>query len=172
MATHHVSGFIAGGQIGFNWQVANWVLGIEGQASWSNADGEHEFSPFALRTEVEWLSTVAGRLGYAFDRVLVYAKGGAAFVHDKHRATFIELTPSGFPSFSGDKTRSGWIVGGGVEVAVGGNWSVKAEYNYMDFGKERVTLGPLIFDIDQQIQVVKFGVNYRFGAAAPVVARY
>jgi outer membrane immunogenic protein len=171
--SHDVSGLVAGGQLGFNWQTGNWVLGIEGQASWSNADGEHFWDPgsFTVGTDVRWLGTIAGRLGYAFDRVLVYAKGGAAFVHDEH--DFVE----GLDTAEGEKTRWGWMVGGGIEVAVVGNWSVKGEYNYMDFGKKAVAFvdptGVPAFTshIDQHLHVVKFGINYRFGPS-PVVARY
>jgi outer membrane immunogenic protein len=168
--SHDVSGVIAGGQLGFNWQTGNWVLGIEGQASWSNADGEHFWQPgtVTFRSDVQWLGTIAGRFGYAFDRVLVYAKGGAAFVHDEH-----ELAEGAIIIDQGDKTRWGWMVGGGIEVAVVGNWSVKGEYNYMDFGKESVafTPGQFTMQIDQHLHVVKFGINYRFGPS-PVVARY
>lgn len=176
--SHDVSGLIAGGQIGFNWQApgSNWVLGIEAQASWSNADGEHTFETgaggaFGFRTEVEWLGTVTGRLGYAFDRVLVYAKGGFAFAHDKYEW----FSVGEFEGVFSDHTRTGWTVGGGIEFALAGNWSVKGEYNYMDLGKKDVTFtldggGFATFDVDQQIHVAKFGVNYRFGG--PLVARY
>lgn len=178
--SHSVRGLIAGGQVGFNWQApgSNWVIGIEAQASWSNADGQHQLlfqgTGAGFRTEVEWLGTVTGRLGYAFDRVLVYAKGGFAFAHDNYES-FDPLNPATRRSF--DDTRTGWTVGGGVEMALGGNWSAKAEYNYMDLGKNDVTFtnpanGFFIrYNVDQQLHVAKFGINYRFGGG-PVVARY
>ncbi len=77
---------------------------------------------------------------------------------------------------SASETRSGWIVGTGLEWAFSGNWSAKAEYNYMDFGSRTVDFGsfrgvPVSLDIDQRISVVKAGVNYRFGDNV-VVARY
>ena len=168
--SHNVSGVVAGGQFGFNWQTGNLVLGIEGQGSWTNADGEHFWQPgtVTFRSDVRWLGTIAGRLGYAADRVLIYAKGGAAVVHDDH-----ELAEGPIIIDQGDKTRWGWMVGGGIEVAIAGNWSVLGEYNYMDFGKQGVTFAPGQFTmpIDQHLHVFKFGVNYRFGAT-PVVARY
>jgi outer membrane immunogenic protein len=167
--SHNVSGVIAGGQIGYNWQApgSSWVLGVEAQASWSGADGDHSIDVFRFATEVEWLGTVAARLGYAFDRVLVYAKGGFAFAHDKHT----------LGSLVTDQTRTGWMVGGGFEMAFGQNWSAKIEYNYMDLGKKDVTFTDtaddvfLTFNVDQQMHVVKLGINYRFGSG-PVVARY
>ena len=176
--SHDVSGLIAGGQVGFNWQApgSNWVLGIEAQGSWSNADGEHTGGGLGFRTEVEWLGTVTGRLGYAFDRLLIYAKGGFAFAHDKHELFF---PVSGDPSVFTDKTRTGWTVGGGFEYAFAGNWSAKLEYNYMDLGRKSVTFIDtdddvfLTFNPEQRMHVVKFGINYRFGGfGGPVVARY
>jgi outer membrane immunogenic protein len=168
LGSHDVSGVLAGGQIGFNWQFpgSNWVLGIEGQASWSNLKGDHIYDgDEGFQTKVNWLATVAGRVGYAWDRLLVYAKGGVAFADEKF--THFDTDDPGI-FFKDDQTRTGWMVGGGLEVALGGNWSAKGEYNYMDFGKKSVLFDPFAsglipFDIDQQIHVFKFGFNYRFG---------
>ena len=163
--SHDVSGLIAGGQAGVNWQTGNWVLGIEGRGAGRMLTANTSGSPGSVtfRTKVQWLGTVAGRLGYAFDRVLVYGKGGAAFAHDEHEIA------DGLDRVQIDKTRWGWMAGGGIEVALVGNWSAKGEYNYMDFGKKTVNDDGLV--IDQDIHVVKFGINYRFGPS-PVVARY
>jgi outer membrane immunogenic protein len=184
--SHDVSGMIAGGQIGINWQSGNWVYGIEAQASWSNADGRHTFGNGFYTTEVKWLGTIAGRLGYAHDRWLWYVKGGAAFAHDEHAfgPTFAVnfggvAVNAGQVLFEGDKTRWGWMVGAGLEYGLTPNWSAKLEYNYMDFGDKNVTFASIpplppasvTASIDQQLHVVKFGINYRFGAQ-PVVARY
>jgi outer membrane immunogenic protein len=180
VGSHDISGVIAGGQIGFNWQTGNWVWGVEGQMSWTNADGDHVEPSGLFRdsTEMNWLGTAAVRLGYALDRVLLYVKGGAAFVNE-------DFATAGLPgniliATHNDETRVGWMVGAGVEWALWDNWSAKIEYNFMDFGND--TFGfdfvpPLAghccdFDIDQQLHVVKFGINYRFGGGAPVVARY
>jgi outer membrane immunogenic protein len=179
IGSHDVSGFIAGGQIGFNWQApgSNWVLGVEGQFSWADLPGDHGFTDNILKTKVGWFGTVAGRLGYAFDRVLVYAKGGFAFAHDKFEHADLDGGIIDHVEV-GDQTRTGWMVGGGIEWALSGNWSLKGEYNYMNFAKKSVTLvGPefaFLFDIDQQIHVAKFGINYRFGGFGkyPVAARY
>jgi opacity protein-like surface antigen len=84
LGSHDVSGLLAGGQIGFNWQSGNWVFGIEAQASWTNADGRHDTPTTFFTTEVKWLGTIAGRIGWARDRLLLYVKGGAAFAHDEH----------------------------------------------------------------------------------------
>jgi outer membrane immunogenic protein len=189
---HDVSGFLAGGQIGFNWQTGNWVFGVEADASWTNAEGDHLSGPAAVltcfpgavvpggttcRTEMNWLGTVTGRVGYAFNNVLVYAKGGFAFANEDY-LMFDTATGGGLLFAStGDETRTGWTVGAGIEYGFTPNWSLKLEYNYMDFGGETVNLvdpviGTFTKDIDQQIHVVKGGFNYRFNWGAPVVARY
>jgi outer membrane immunogenic protein len=175
-----VSGFLAGGQVGFNWQAGAWVFGIEGQFSWTNADGSHPcvFNVgLTCTTEMNWLGTVAGRIGYAFNNVLLYAKGGFAFANEDYLQV---VTATGVPlALSEDETRTGWMVGAGLEYGFTPNWSFKVEYNYMDFGGDTFNLvipgAGVIFtvaDIDQQLHVVKAGVNYRFNWGAPVVARY
>jgi outer membrane immunogenic protein len=186
VGSHNVSGLIAGGQVGFNWQSGDWVYGIEAQASWSNADGRHEFGNAFFTTEVKWLGTIAGRLGYARDRWLWYVKGGAAFAHDEHAiGSTVQIVQGaivvnpGQVLFEGDKTRWGWMVGAGVEYGIASNWSAKLEYNYMDFGDKTISFAALpplppatiTAKIDQHLHVVKFGINYRFGAPA-LVARY
>jgi outer membrane immunogenic protein len=195
--SHEVSGFLAGGQIGFNWQAGNWVFGIEGQASWTNADDSHSSGALGVTcfpgggilgpiggttcaTEMNWLGSVAGRIGYAFNNVLLYAKGGFAFADEEFR---VVDTPTGgniVNAVSSEDIRTGWMVGAGLEYAFTPNWSFKVEYNYMAFGADAVTLIDPIFapalnlskEIDQQLHVVKAGINYRLNWGAPVVARY
>jgi outer membrane immunogenic protein len=174
--SHRVDGAVAGGQVGFNYQTGPWVLGVEGQFSWANLDGNH-LNPLdladSLTTRVRWMSSVAARIGYAFERTLVYVKGGGAWARDHH-----ETIDLGVLERTGGATRSGWLVGGGLEYGIGGGWSAKVEYNFMDFGRRTITMSPVdpagdadLFDIDQHIHTVIFGLNYRFGGG-PVVARY
>jgi outer membrane immunogenic protein len=180
---HDVDGFIAGGQIGCNlWQRDRWVLGIEGQASWADIDGS--VGPFpgitadqnSFRTEADVIGSIAARLGYAFGatgQTLIFVKGGAAFIHERFYA-FNDLFPA--LNLQSDKDlRWGWMVGGGFEQALNSNWSLKAEYNYSNFGTRDVDLcapGPICetYSIKQHVHLVKVGINYRFGG--PVVARY
>ena len=122
------------------------------------------------KTEVKWLGTVTGRIGYAWDRMLLYVKGGGAWVRDVYTIT----AGGGFFAETRD-TNWGWTIGAGLEYGLTPNWSVKAEYNYLDFGTERIRFTPNVGapfdrDVDQHIHVVKVGINYRFGG--PVVARY
>jgi outer membrane immunogenic protein len=179
---HDVDGFIAGGQVGCNlWQRDRWVLGIEGQASWADIDGSVTLPAVTtgqlatFRTDIDIIGSIAARLGYAFGatgQTLVFVKGGAAFVHEQFFATYA-IAP--VPQQSDKDLRWGWMVGGGIEQALSSNWSLKAEYNYSNFGTKDVSLcTPALvcdtFSIKQHIHLVKFGINYRFGG--PVVARY
>lgn len=168
---HHAVGILGGGQIGFSHQVARWVMGVEAQVSAANLKGAN-VDPTNLRvtisTRVDWLGSVAGRLGYASDRTLLFVKAGGAFVHDKHVATGVD--PGNASVGIANETRWGWIAGGGIEHALASNWSVKMEYNYMDFGTKRLTFNiagaaPAPEDVTQHIHLVKFGINYRFGFA-------
>jgi outer membrane immunogenic protein len=177
IGSHRAEGFIAGGQAGFNWQTGAWVFGLEGQFSWTNADGEHVCLGGVLtcRTEMNWMATAAGRVGYAFNNLLVYAKGGAAFVDEDH-SIFITGAP-GLGAATGSVTRTGWMVGAGLEWGFTPNWSAKIEYNFMDFGDDTVTFAfagaPLInLNVDQQVHVVKGGINYRFNWGSPIGGRY
>ena len=133
---------------------------------------------------------MTARIGWVWDRWLVYAKGGVAWDRDKYGFVgqqtclgFCLGGPGPFPfDFARSETRIGWTAGAGIEWAFWGNWSARLEYDFYDFGEHRVTLvdllgnfGPVPADVNQQIHTVKFGINYRFNfgkAPAPVVARY
>ena len=182
LGSHDVEGFLAGAQAGFNIQTGNFVFGIEGQWSWTNSDGEHTcLQPIVViggpvipgincRTEMDWVATVAGRVGYAFNNVLLYGKGGIAFASEEHSIFLTGLPPPAGPALTGGgDTRTGWMAGAGIEYGITPNWSAKIEYNYMDFGSEQIDFrDPLTnllivsMDIDQQVHVVKAGINYRF----------
>jgi outer membrane immunogenic protein len=178
--SHEADGFLGGGQIGFNYQVGQWVFGIEGDVSWSDLSGSGNhlvFPAYSGHSSIDWLATLTGRVGYAFDRTLLYVKGGVAFADDDHHIAFAGL---GRVTNSTGDTRTGWTVGAGIEHAFWNNWSAKIEYNYMDFGSDNHTFtyfaapAGLVerWDIDQTVHAVKFGINYRFGWGGPVVARY
>jgi outer membrane immunogenic protein len=177
-------GWLAGGQLGFNWQVGATVLGLEVDGSAADVRGERQSLAFPddrIASETTALGTIAVRAGYAVNNLLFYAKGGAAWAHDKH--TLIDApgdAPRAVAATFGD-THWGWMVGGGIEYGFAPNWSLKAEYNYLDFGTQTfrdVVCTPFCdlntFDetVAQRIHVVKLGLNYRFGGSAPIAARY
>jgi len=160
------NGFLGGGQVGYNYQIGQYVLGIEADGSWSGIKGGTTAFGAALDNNIDWTSTVTGRAGLAFDRWLVYGKGGVAFAGDRYSTNL--YTPG---TVEVTDTRIGWTVGAGVEYAFAPAWSAKLEYNYMDFGTKAVSFAPgTSTDIDQQVHAVKFGINYKFGG--PAMARY
>lgn len=171
-------GFVGGGQIGCDYQTGPWVFGIEGQATWTDLSASSPDLLSATGTiatsKIDALGTITGRVGYAFDRSLWYVKGGAAWARDKYSGA--DLIG---PLYSASETRWGWTIGGGWEYAFAPNWSFKVEYNFMDFGDKNTTFtnfagATFPFQIDQQVQTVLVGINYRFGdyGKSPVVARY
>jgi len=168
-------GFLGGGQVGFNYQIQQFVLGVEGDFSWTGINGGTSTggvvgAPLAttFNTDVNWVSTLTGRLGVAFDRWLVYGKGGVAWANEDFSTNLYTL-----PGTTVSDTRWGWTAGAGVEYAFAPAWSAKLEYNYMDFGTKSVSFAPgIATDIDQQIHAVKFGINYKFGLPGAVMARY
>jgi outer membrane immunogenic protein len=155
----HLSGGQVGGTAGYNWQVGSTVLGVEGDLDWSSLKGSATTAgcPSGCTTSDSWLSTVRGRVGYAFGSVLPYVTGGLA-VGDIRAAS---------PGFAGASTTNpGWTVGGGLEVALPGNWSAKAEYLHVDLGRFNCGLNCSASPTDNvsmHDDVVRAGLNYRFG---------
>jgi outer membrane immunogenic protein len=178
VSSHTINGILGGGQVGFNYQIAPWlVFGVEGQFSASDISGSTPcILVFKCTTDVNWLATVAGRIGSTHDRLMLYVKGGAAWADSDYFFDFAPIGPVNILNAS--DTRFGYMLGAGVEYAFYGNWSAKLEYNFLDFGTDTIGFGNEHFccidvDITQKIHLVKFGINYRlWGGAAPVAARY
>jgi outer membrane immunogenic protein len=134
------AGGFGGGQIGYNWQGVwhpHLVLGVEADIQGADIDAKGTFNPFGTVTavsesRVDWFGTVRGRLGYAFDSTLVYATGGFAYGHVHNSQADNRIPPV---IFNIDTTATGFTVGGGVEYKLAGAWSVKAEYQFIDLGK-------------------------------------
>jgi outer membrane immunogenic protein len=165
-------GVVIGGQIGCDYQFApSWVVGIEGAASGSTMKGSTTVGlPLGnpdtalVQAKTDFLTSVTARVGYAFDNVLLYAKGGVAMAGDRYDVTGpFANTPFGFV---GLENRIGWTAGGGVEWAFSQHWSASIEYDYYQFGHSviamsdptNVFLGNV--DVRQNIQVVKAGLNF------------
>ena len=171
-SNHHVSGGLAGGQIGCNYQTSSYVFGLEGEADWANIQGSalDTLSAGTLtdHSKIDFIATFAGRFGLAWGRALLYVKGGGAYAHDKY---WTIVNASGATFYSASQGRTGWLVGVGSEYAFDSNWSGKLEYDYIDFGTHSATFAggtfpgaPFPFDINQRVSLIKVGVNYRFGA--------
>jgi outer membrane immunogenic protein len=146
-----IDGWLAGGTLGYNYQIGQVVLGIEGDGGWSNIRGSAPCAvTLSCETRNNWLATVRGRVGYTFGRFLPYITGGVAFGDVKTSITGL-----------GDAhdTRAGWTVGGGLEASIAGPWSAKIEYLYVDLGNTSSFLGS---DADFTTNIVRAGINYRF----------
>ena len=179
-------GFIGGGQVGYNWQFNGPILlGLEADFNGhSSISSNNNFAGFGGGNSGSgFLGTVRGRLGFlATPTFLIYATGGLAYGNQWSAAnSSIALFAPGVVPFFGynnnqsNGVKAGWTAGGGLEWMFSPNWSVKAEYLYVDLGK-----GPSNFLLNygnaskSTAHVARLGVNYHFnwGAPAPVVARY
>jgi len=173
-------GVIAGGQIGCNYQISQLVVGIEGDGVWSsvrNTAGATfgtgvDTEGFQLRSANHWDADVAIRVGMAFDRLLIYGKGGVAWggFNFKESFTFGGTTTE---IINGNATLPGLLIGVGMEYAFFTNWTAKIEYNYIAFEQQQVnfneTVDGVVIPADAfgqnfgaTKQIIKVGVNYKF----------
>lgn len=154
------TGFVGGGQIGYNWQASNWVFGLEADANWNSiraGGGLVVPDPFLIatltgttNTQIDWTASFRGRVGVTFDRLLVYATGGGTVAGGRFSSSFTLTNPitgiffpipfQGTTNASENFSRLGWTVGGGLEYAFDRNWSIAGEYRYSDYGTRTVTL--------------------------------
>jgi outer membrane immunogenic protein len=182
---HNATGGTVGGQIGYRWQSANWVFGIEGQGNWADFKGDNvsTIAAFGLRNQskIDAFGLITGQVGYAWNNVLFYVKGGAAVVGDRYR-TFDTVTGLEFDR-ANDETRWGGTVGAGLEFGFAPNWSVGVEYNHIFLERRNIDFtgsgnfagaGLGVFTrtdrIDQNVDMGLVRVNYRWGG--PGIARY
>jgi outer membrane immunogenic protein len=180
-----LQGGLGGFQIGYNYRTDWLLLGVEGEFSWSDIK-KHNFACFTFGDQVcsaalQWFAVLAGRIGYVDGPSLFYVKGGAAWTRDhfSNLATCAGSQPTsrngvnadcGVTYFA-DQNRLGWLIGGGIEYLFAPNWSLKVEYNYMDFGSESVSFsdggaGFFTEEIHQRVSVVKAGLNYHFSGGS------
>ena len=176
---HSFGGVAGGGQIGCDYQFAtNWLIGIQGMFDGADLNGDNVFFDGIFHSKVRWFGTVTGRIGFLITpSVLIYGKGGVAFVGDNH--SFFECCHGDFAS-TGDFTRTGWDAGVGVEWMIFPSWSVWLEWDHMGFGDRNETFvfpdGDIfVANVKQSIDKILVGVNWRFGGfgkGAPIAARY
>ena len=174
---HNATGGVAGGQVGYRWQTSAWVLGIEAQGDWADLRGSNISllaAPFTNRSRIDAFGLFTGQVGYAWNNVLLYVKGGAAVTDDRFdvRSTIGDVLIA-----TGDnQTRWGGTVGIGLEYGFVPNWSAALEYDrlFMQAKDTRFidTRGGLlgIDRIRQDVDLVTVRVNYRWGG--PVIAKY
>jgi outer membrane immunogenic protein len=181
------TGLIAGGQAGFNYQVRNVLLGVEGDLSYtgprqtrlSGPFGEPACTPAVCTVtqsySADWLATLRGRIGLTSGKWLIYATGGLALADISYSDVFV--FPTSMNVGSTRTTRAGWTAGVGAEWAFASAWSIKIEYLYADLGTTRYTLTNATFPdatfvVDHRLteNIGRVGINYHLGG--PVVARY
>ncbi|MBR0895577.1 outer membrane beta-barrel protein [Bradyrhizobium tropiciagri] len=185
---HTASGATAGGQIGYRWQHAAWVFGLEAQGNWADLSGSNPsiaplFTGFENRTKIDAIGLFTGQIGYSWGAFLLYAKGGAAVMRDRYESVITPAfglgLPVGFIADRGSETRWGGVIGAGAEYAIAHNWSMALEYDHLFMGTDTVhlTYDPAFIAainhderVRQDVDMVTVRVNYRFGG--PVVAKY
>ncbi len=182
------SGFLWGVQGGFNYALnPNWVLGVEGDFTWTSIGNTQTSSlltaggvaipgtAVSVSRDLNWLASVRGRLGYTWDRFMLYGTGGAAWA-DYDGTASVTLANGATAGGSFGNTRSGWVAGVGVEWAIptfwfAGDWTTRVEYLHYDFrgtsGSASFGPGPgsVVYTFgDPTVDVVRVGLNYKFGA--------
>jgi outer membrane immunogenic protein len=169
------TGAVIGGEIGCDYQFSSHVvIGIEGTASGTTMKGSqivslHDSPPDVALVQAnnDFLASVTGRIGYAFDTVLLYGRGGFAVAGDKYNVSGGTVAGSGVAfNFQGLDNRYGWIAGGGVDWAFTPHWSMNVEYDYYHFGSGNILMtdgisgSTGVVDVKQTVQVIKVGFNF------------
>jgi outer membrane immunogenic protein len=177
---HDSSGGTVGGQLGYRWQAGPWVFGLEAQGNWADFSGSNAsllFGGIATnRTRIDAFGLFTGQVGYAWNNVLGYVKGGAAVTDNRYEGL---ATLTGTVTDRASDTRWGATVGAGIEYGFAPNWSAALEYDHLFMGTHNYGMTSVFpvagfntrnVDIKQDADIVTVRVNYRFGG--PVVARY
>jgi outer membrane immunogenic protein len=174
----NATGAVFGGQLGYNWQAANWVFGVEGDfdgasiEKFNNASATVVTAGFNINepfhTNVNWLASIRGRLGYVWGPGMIYATGGGAWAN----VDFDAGGPGNDSALTSTSTKSGWVVGAGYEWLINPNWSLRGEYLYYKFtdvANATVAGGAIVPGTftthnlgDMSINVFRVAVNYKF----------
>lgn len=163
---------VIGGHLGYNFQSGNWVFGIEGDIENTDLDSSDDSGAIIgfdshASFSIDWLASIRGRLGYAFDRSLIYVTGGAAFTDID-----FEGGPVGGPINSNSESVTGWTIGAGWEYALGrgltgsNELTARIEYRFISFEDASGDLAPDFPDVDQDIDLdihaIRVGLTYKF----------
>ena len=173
-------GMVGGLHAGYNYQFGQIVMGLEGDIEATSKKGRVAPWPVAgtsYAAKTDWQGSLRGRVGYAFDRALLYVTGGVAFANAKH--TYVDAVVP--VSVRTDSTRVGWTLGGGLEYAITNNWTARAEYRYTSFGNKTDVMpaagagafSGFRYKNDNTDHTVRVGVSYLFNmGSSPVVAKF
>jgi outer membrane immunogenic protein len=175
---YDATGGVAGGQLGYRWQTGGWVFGLEAQGDWADLRGSTASLVVpngTVRSTMDAFGLFTGQIGYAWNNVLLYAKGGAA-ITDKN-FQFLNTATGAINSSTGDHTRWGGTAGAGLEYGFAPNWSAALEYDHIFESGHVVAFttpagvpvaGPFTSGGDTDLVTAR--INYRWGG--PVVAKY
>jgi outer membrane immunogenic protein len=179
---HEATGGTVGGQVGYRWQSAAWVFGVEAQGNWADFKGSNTSLYFGAvginRTKVDAVGLFTGQIGYSWNNLLLYVKGGAAVTSDRYEGYSV---PGAGVFDRATETRWGGVVGVGAEYGFAPNWSLAFEYDHLFMGTRDVSLyttglflaaGAFTRNdrIRQAVDMFTARINYRWGG--PVVAKY
>jgi outer membrane immunogenic protein len=174
------TGAVIGGEIGCDYQFSsNVVMGIEGTASGTTMKGSAQVGLPAgnpgdialVQANNDFLAGVTGRIGYAFDNILIYGRGGFAVAGDKYDVSGGTFNGGGPFHFQGVDNRYGYVVGGGLDWAFTRHWSANVEYDYYGFGNGNILMTDQfsgltgVVNVKQSVQVIKVGFNFHIGGA-------
>ena len=190
---HDASGAVAGGQIGYRWQSSAWVFGLEAQGDWADLTGSRVSDVVFLRTlgdvtnrsKIDAIGLFTGQVGYAWNNVLFYVKGGAAVTRDVYED--FSSVIGGVIGARATETRWGGTVGAGLEFGFASNWSLGVEYDHLFMGTRTLGLTAVVpFNVNQfavaaggvavtdrirqDVDMFTVRLNYRFGG--PIIAKY
>ena len=177
---HDATGGVAGAQIGYRWQTGAWVFGLEAQGDWADLKGNNASLVnlgFTNQSRIDAFGLFTGQVGYAWNNVLWYVKGGGAVTDDRFRIYNTATGVLAATTTTTDGARWGGVVGTGLEFGFSPNWSAAIEYDHLFMGKHTYSFttvpGAVAFGTDrikQDVDLVTVRVNYRWGG--PVVAKY
>lgn len=157
----HDTGLTLGGQAGWNFQLDQFVFGIEGDLNYLDVGDPDTFTvakgPIVARTDYDWFATIRGRAGMAMGSTLFYVTGGVAFIDSDLR-----ITDQFGLSASDSDVLFGWTIGGGAEYAFDRRWSGKLEYLYASFESHSVATANASAEADPELHVIRLGLNYHF----------
>jgi outer membrane immunogenic protein len=192
LGSNNKTGFIGGGQAGYNWQTGAFVLGVEtdfqgttlsrttnviGPTFLLPSTGASDFFNLNSKTSLDWLGTTRGRVGFVVtpdNRLMIYGTGGVAYGGGSNNFSFFDNTTGAFWTGNPSSSRVGWVAGGGVEYAWTNNWTIRAEYLYADLGSKNftsvgnaaaATFFPGVYvsgHTDYRASIARAAINYKF----------
>jgi outer membrane immunogenic protein len=177
-APHSVGGGFIGGTAGYNYQAGPMVVGVLADSDWASITGSRlcPIATFVCATRGDFLGSVRARVGYAWDRVLIFGSGGLGIGEFKYS---VDNTTTG-ANAQDNVLKAGFVVGGGIEYAVTNNWAIKGEYLFYGFGANTAGPGTLLdpsaVSLRTNVHTIRAGVDYKFDVppppAPPIIAKY